>query len=179
MRYVQKWNQILSSKRKHINQNYPPNGTLESRLQDPIPSANSSNYLLIVVDEFLHFPLDFPGKNIASSSVIKCLIKLFTFTSTPSYIYTDNAASFASCEFKQYLLKRGIASSKSSIYHPAGNGQAEKTVGTGWKAVQLALCTSNLPLSHYESVLNDVLYFIRSLLCVAIDSTPHEQFYNF
>ena len=46
-----------------------------------------------------------------------------------------------------------LRSSKSSIYQPAGNWQAEKTVGTVWKAVQLTLSTSNLPLSHYESVL--------------------------
>ena len=104
--------------------------------------------------------------------------KLFTFTGTPRYIHTDNAISFASREYKQYLLKRGIASSKSSIYDSAGNGQTKKTVGTVWKAVQLALCTSKLPLSHYESDLNDVLHSIRSL-CVPTNSTPHEQFFNF
>ena len=113
-----------------------------------IPSANSNNYLLIIVDEFLRFPFAFLYKNTASSSVIKCPEKLFTFIDTPSYIHTDNAASFASRDFKQYLLKQGIASSKSSIYHPAGNGQAKKTVGTVCKAVYLALCTCNLPLSN-------------------------------
>ena len=39
--------------------------------------------------------------------------------------------------------------------------------------------TSNLPLSHYESVLNDVLHSIRSLLCVATNLTQHERFFNF
>ena len=44
-------------------------------------------------------------------------------------------AVFASIEFKTYLMKRGIASSQSSIYYPAGNGQEERTVGTIWRAV--------------------------------------------
>jgi len=30
-----------------------------------------------------------------------------------------------------------MASNTCSIYHQPGNGQAEKTVGTGWKAVTL------------------------------------------
>ena len=105
--------------------------------------------------------------------------KPFSLTGIPSYIHSDNASSFKSHELKQYLLKRGIASSKSSIYNPAGNGQAEKTVGTVWKAVQLALRTRNLPMSHYEYVLNDVLHSLRSLLCVSINATPHERFFNF
>ena len=54
-------------------------------------------------------------------------------------------------EFKQYL-RRGIASSKSSIYHPAGIGQTDNTAGTVWKAIQLALQTFNLPLSQYEAL---------------------------
>ena len=145
----------------------------------PVQSVNRNNYLLIIVDEFSRFPFVFPCKNTASSTVIQCLDKLFSLTGTPSFVHSDNATSFASHEFKQYLLRRGIASSKCSIYHPAGNGQAEKTVGTVWKAIQLALQTFNLPLSRYESVLDDVLHSIRSLLCVATNSTPHERFFNF
>ena len=61
------------------------------------------------MDEFSRFLFAFPNKNTASSSVIECLKKLFACTVTPSYIYTDNAVSFVSSEFKQYLQKRGIA----------------------------------------------------------------------
>ena len=66
-----------------------------------------------------------------------------------------------------------------SIYHPAGNGQAERIVGTVWRAVQLALKICQLPISHYETVLDNVLHSIRSLLCAATNCTPHERFFNF
>ena len=78
---------------------------LSFNFKGSIPSVNSNNYLLIVVDKFLRFPFAFPCKNTVSSSVIKCLEKLFVFTGTPSYIHTDNASSFVSGEFKQYVLK--------------------------------------------------------------------------
>ena len=122
------------------------------------------------------FPFVFPCKNTSSSTVIQCLEKLFALTGTSSFIHSDNASSFSSREFKQYLLSRGIASNKSSIYHPVGNGQCEKTVGTVWKTIHLALQTRDLPLSQYENVLDDVLHCIRSLLCESNNSTPHERF---
>ena len=115
-----------------------------------------------------------------SSVVTQCLDKLFALCGTPSFVQTDNAAAFASTEFKTYLMKRGIVSSKSSTYHPAGNGQAERTVGTVWRSVQLALKTCQLPISHYETVLDNVLHSIRSLLCVAIQIVlPMNVFFNF
>ena len=56
-------------------------------------------------------------------------------------MHLDNGPAFVSSEFRRYLLNRGIASSKSSIYHPSGNGQVENSVGTIWKAIKLCLKT--------------------------------------
>ena len=79
----------------------------------------------------------------------------------------------------RHLFERGIASSTSSVYHPSGNGQAKKTVGTVWKAIQLALKSLDLPPSHWEVVLEDVLHSMRSLLCTATNTTPHERFFSY
>ena len=77
----------------------------------PVQSTNHNNYLLIIVDEFSRSPFVFPCKNTASSTAIQCLDKLFSLTSTPSFVHSDNATSFVSHEFKQYLLKCSIATS--------------------------------------------------------------------
>ena len=45
--------------------------------------------------------------------------------------------------------------------------------------MQLALKNHDLPLSHWEVVLEDVLHSVRSLLCTATNTTPHERFFNF
>ena len=158
-----------------------PMERLSMDFKGPVKSVSGNYYLLIIVDEFSRFPFAFPCKNMTSSVVTQCLDKLFALCGTPSFVHTDNAAAaaFASTEFKTNLMKRGIASSKSSIYHPAGNGQAVRTVGTVGRAVQFALKTCQLPISHYETVLDNVLHSIRSLLCVATNFTSHERFFNF
>ena len=61
---------------------------------------------------------------------------------------------------------------------PQGNGQCEKYNGTIWKAVQAALKSRNLPLTHLEVVLQDALHSIRSLLCTSINCTPHERMFS-
>ena len=70
----------------------------------------------------------------------------------------------------------GIATSKSSIYHPTGNGQVECCNGIIWKGVCLALKSHGLPDSQWEMVPPDVLHVhsIRSLLSTATNTTPHE-----
>jgi len=112
-------------------------------------------------------------------TVIKCLHWLFALCGTAGFAHSDNGPAFVSKESKTYLFERGIASSTSSVYLPSGNGQAEKTVGTVWEAIQLALKSLDLPPSHWEVVLEDVLQSIRSLLCTATNTIPHERFFNF
>ena len=112
-------------------------------------------------------------------TVTQCLDQIFILCGTPSFVHSDNAPSFCSHEFKAYLTSQGISSSNSSIYNPAGNGQAEKTVQTVWKTIQLALKSYNLPLSRWESVLAEALHSIRCLLCTTTNATPHERFFYF
>ena len=91
-----------------------------------LPSSSVNKYLLIVVDVYSRFPFAFPCKDMTTWTVTQCLDQIFTLCGTPSFVHSDNAPSFCSHEFKTYLTSRGISSSKSSIYNPAGNGQPER-----------------------------------------------------
>jgi len=145
----------------------------------PLQSNLNNNYLLVVIDEYSRFPFVFPCRDMTTSTVIKCLDRLFALCGTAGFVHSDNGPAFVWKEFKTYLFEREIASSTSSVYHPSGNGQAERSVGTVWKAIQLALKFLDLPPSHWEVVLEDVLHSIRSLLCTATNTTSHERFFNF
>ena len=105
----------------------------------PLPSPSVNKDLLIVVHKYSRLPFAFPCKHMTIWTVTQCLDKIFTVCGTRSFVHSNNAPSFCSYEFKTYLTSRGIYSNKSSIYNPGGNGQAEKTVQTLRKIIQLTL----------------------------------------
>ena len=48
----------------------------------------------------------------------------------PEQIVTDNGSAFTSKEFETFLQQNGIQQIRTAPYHPASNGQAERTVKT-------------------------------------------------
>ena len=145
----------------------------------PVKSNCRNCFLLVVVDEFSRFPFVFPCKNVSSQSVISCLTTLFSLFGLPGYVHSDRGAAFMSRELKNFLHSRGVATSRTTPYHPTGNAQCKRFNQTIWKTVQLLLKDKNLPEEQWENVLPDALHSIRSLLCTSTNSTPHERFLSF
>ena len=137
----------------------------------PLPSNSRNRYFLTVIDEYSRFPFAFPCADLTPTSVIKCLQQLFSVFGMSAYIYSDRWSSFQSNELKAWLQSHGVAISRTTSYYPQGNGQCEKYNGTIWKAVQAALKSRNLPLTHWKVVLQNTLHSIRSLLCTSINSS--------
>ena len=145
----------------------------------PISSKCCNPFLLVVIDEFSRFPFAFPCKNVSSQSVISCLTTLFSIFGLPGYVHSDRGAAFMSRDLKSFLHSRGVATSRTTPYHPTGNAQCERYNQTIWKTVQLFLRNNRLPEEQWEMVLTDALHSVRSLLCTATNATPHEQFLSF
>ena len=146
----------------------------------PLPlSPSSHRYLLTIVDEYSRFPFAFPCRDISSRCVITCLTELFSIFGLPSFIHSDRGASFMSQDVKMFLQKLGIASSRTTPYNPRGNSQCERYNGIIWSTVSLALESRGFPVSYWPQVLPDALNAIRSLLCTATNSTPHERMFSF
>ena len=140
----------------------------------PLLSATQNKYFLTIIDEYSRFPFVFPCPNISSQTVIKCLNSLFSLCGTPGYIHSDRGSSFISREIKEHLPKKGIATSRSTPYHPTGNAQCER-----YNGVCPALKTHSFPDSHWELLLLDALHSIRWLLSTSINTTPHERIFSF
>jgi hypothetical protein len=145
----------------------------------PLPSITGNKYLLTIIDEFSRFPFAFACSNISASTVINCFYQLFAIFGLPSFIHSDRGTAFMSSELKSFLNDKGIATSRTTPYNPAGNGQVERLNSTLWKAITLALKSKNLQINNWESVLLDALHSVRSLLCTATNATPHERMFNF
>ncbi|XP_042903296.1 uncharacterized protein [Parasteatoda tepidariorum] len=95
----------------------------------------------------------------------------------PAYIHSDRGTSFMSHELKSYLTAQGIATSRTTAYNPAGNGQVERYNGIIWKTIELALKSEGLPTNQWQAMLQPALHSIRSLLCTATNETPHERMF--
>ena len=145
----------------------------------PLPSATPNKYLLTVIDEYSRFPFAIPCANISTDTVIKSLSSIFTIFGTPGYIHSDRGSSFMSDDLKSWLHSKNIPTSRSTPYNPAGNGQCERYNATIWKAITLACRSRHLDVKCWEMVLPDALHSIRSLLCIATNTTPHERLFNF
>ena len=145
----------------------------------PLPSYNKNIYFLNVVDEYSRFIWIFPCSNMDSSTVCRCLMEIFTFCGLPNYIHSDRGPSFLSSEVKNFLISKGVASSRTTAYNPTGNGQVEKANLTIWKSITLSLKSKGLPTSRWQDVVPEVLHSTRSLLCTSTNETPHERFFNF
>ena len=143
------------------------------------PVSGKRRFLLIVVDEYSRFPFVFPCANMTSETVMNCLTSLFCLVGLPEYVHSDRSMSFLSRGLNDFLLKKGIATSKTTPYHPTGNSQCERINQTVWKTIKLLLAERSLPESAWELVLPDALHSIRSLLCTSTNSTPHDRFFCF
>ena len=121
----------------------------------------------------------FACSNLESKTVISCLMQIFYLFGACSYIHSDRGKSFMSSEFVSHMHSLRIATSRTSVYNPMSNGQCEKYNDIIWTGIKVALKTLNLPISKWEVVLPQVLHSVRSLLCTATNTTPHERFMNF
>ena len=163
----------------HLIKATQPFERLSCDFKGPLPSTNKNIYLLDIIDEYSRFPFSFPCPDMTAATLIKCFTQLFSMFGMPGYIHSDQGASLMSKAFKDFLFANNVASSRTTPYNPACNGQVEKTNGTLWKAITLRLKSLGLPQSHWQEVLPDALHSVRSLLCTATNATPHERFCMF
>ena len=72
------------------------------------------------------FPEAFPLRNIKTKTIVKALVKFFTFTGLPRSVQSDQGSHFMSGIFQQVMCELGIKQYKSSAYHPESQGALER-----------------------------------------------------
>ena len=93
----------------------------------PLPITKSGNkYLLSIMCVTTRFPEAVPVRNIKTPTIIKALMKFFTFVGLPRYVQSDQGSNFMSGIFQQVMHQLGIAQCKSSAYHPQLQGAVER-----------------------------------------------------
>ena len=110
----------------------------------PLRSTSKNRYLLTVINEYSRFPFAFACTSTNTDSVIQKLNQIFIVFGMLSDIHSDWGTSFLSKEVREYLTNLGIDTSRTTPYHPQGNGQCARYNGIIWKQILLALASRNL-----------------------------------
>ena len=87
-----------------------------------------NHMFLVIIDAGSKCIEVFPMHSSTSKASIQDLKTLFAQFGIPDIITTDNGSCFVSSKFEDFLTTKGIIHWKSSPYHPASNGLAEKAV---------------------------------------------------
>ena len=118
--------QFFKPPESHLIKATQPMERLSIDFKGLLPSASKNKYFLTVIDEYSRFPFAFPCGNMESQTVISCLMQIFNLFGACGYIHSDRGKSFLSREFVSFMHNLRKPTRKTSVYHPALNGQCEK-----------------------------------------------------
>ena len=118
-----------------------------SRIHVDFAEPTKGRYVLVVVDAYSKWIEAEYCNSVCSKTTMAKLRKMFSRWGLPDMIVTDNATSFTSAEFQNFVRDNGIHHKTIEPRHSQGNGLAERAV----RDVKLALQRSD---GDWEAVLS-------------------------
>ena len=107
-----------------------------SRLHIDYAGPFLGKMFLVLVDAFSKWLEVHITPSTSSTATIDKLRQIFATHGLPETIVSDNATSFTSAEFQQFVRENGIHHITSAPYHPSSNGLAERAVQTFKQGIQ-------------------------------------------
>ena len=101
--------------------------------------TGSSEYLLVVVDDYSRFPVVELVRSTSANAVIPCLDKVFSEYGIPEVVQSDNGPPFNSRRFKEFSEYWGFHHRKVTPYWPRANGEVERFMRTIKKVIKAAV----------------------------------------
>ena len=97
-------------------------------IMGPLPASSSGHkYILVVTDIFTKWVEAFPVRNVLSETVAKVLVdEVICRYGVPTILHSDQGANLGSQVIQSLCKLLGIERTRTSAYHPAGNGQVER-----------------------------------------------------
>ena len=92
--------------------------------------------IFIAVDAHSKWPEACIMNSTTAAKTITTLREMFARYGIPRQLVSDNGPQFVSGEFRQFMLVNGVKHIRSSPYHPASNGAAERLVQTVKQALR-------------------------------------------
>ena len=92
-----------------------------------VPTFTSNNkYLLVIQDYFTKWADAIPMPDQKAARIARELTKVFSVMGLPQVLHSDQGTNFESTIIKQTLQAYGVTKSRTTAYHPQGDGMAER-----------------------------------------------------
>ena len=124
-----------------------------------------------MIDLFTRFAVAVPVPDMSAQTVIDAvLMKWFLVFGAPRRIHSDQGTNFESAAFGNFCALWNVMKSRTTAYHPAGNGACERVNQTLNRGVQKILNEKNL--ENWDLILPLAVFSYNSTVHSTTEFTP-------
>ncbi|XP_060801401.1 uncharacterized protein K02A2.6-like [Amyelois transitella] len=134
--------------------------------------------ILLIIDSYSKWPEAFIVKSLDSKQTVERFRECFSRFGLPKVVVTDNAATFISKEFSEFLSKNEIVHETSPPFHPATNGFVENAVKTFKFALLKALKDKSNHNTSFETLMNRYLFHYRNSIHIVTGVSPSQLMFQ-
>ena len=141
-----------------------------------VPVSYSTNrYLLVIQDYFTKWAEAIPMRDQTATRITAELVKVFSVLGVPDVLHSDQGQNFESTILKETLQAFGIAKSRTTAYHPQGDGMVERL---NRSLLQLLRLYVDKEPADWERYLPLVLYAYRTAVHSSTGVSPFQLMFG-
>lgn len=179
VRYCDPCNRMMLTPKEKVDTKWIPTTRPFCRIHADFFYLNQKVFLVIVDSFSKWIELEWMKYGTDAEKVIRKFVALFARFGFPDVVVTDGGPPFNGHAFVTFLEKQGIKVMKSPPYHPASNGQAERSVKLVKEVLKKFLLDKNVMSLQTEDQINLFLINYRISCLTKEGMFPSEKVLNY
>ena len=127
-------------------------------------ASNGVQYILVITDHFTRYAKAVPCRNMSAKTTAEAILGFIQHFGIPKRLHSDQGANFVGKVIRELCLLLGVEKSRTTSYHPQGNGSCERFNRT------LIRMLGTLPADKKRAWPKHI-----GMLVLAYNATPHDS----